>query len=92
MQLTIPELEAARDFLKQAETIVAAVRGIFLTGAYTEGATRAGNIGGRPVGGILFSLTCIQCLPELPLQIQAFRVLGQGCGNGAVAYGKWRHA
>ena len=47
MELTLPELEAARDFLKQAETTVAAVRGVFLVAGYTEGAARLHDVSGR---------------------------------------------
>ena len=47
MQLSIAELEAARDVMRQCENSVAAIRGIFLVGGFTEGAARALDISGR---------------------------------------------
>ena len=49
MQLSIAELTAARDALRQCENTVAALRGIFLVGGFTEAAQRANDIGGRIV-------------------------------------------
>ena len=47
MQLTIPELEAARDFLRQTQANVLAVLVMFQLGGYVDGAQRATDIGGR---------------------------------------------
>lgn len=42
--LTQAELEAARDFLRQAETLVSAVRGMLLGGGHTTGARRLNDV------------------------------------------------
>jgi len=38
MQLTVPEMTDARDKLRQAEILIAVVRGMFLTAGHTQGA------------------------------------------------------
>ncbi len=46
-ELTKAELEAARDFLRQCEKMLAAVRGMFLGGGYVEGARRLNDALGQ---------------------------------------------
>lgn len=36
--LTIPEMTEARDKLRQADSLIAAVRGVFITAGYVHGA------------------------------------------------------